>query len=92
LLDYAIIMLDPQGRVTAWNAGAERIKGYRAEEVIGEHFLSLLSARGRGGWQAAARARDRRDPQGGCRDEGWRGPEKTDRDSGQTWCHNRALR
>src|SRR5258708_16958828 len=38
VLDYAIIILDPQGRVTAWNAGAERIKGYRAEEVIGEHF------------------------------------------------------
>ncbi|HYY61808.1 MAG TPA: PAS domain S-box protein, partial [Burkholderiales bacterium] len=36
--DYAIYMLDPQGRVTSWNAGAERIKGYRADEVIGRHF------------------------------------------------------
>lgn len=36
--DYAIFMLDPEGRVTTWNAGAERIKGYRAEEIIGEHF------------------------------------------------------
>lgn len=36
--DYAILMLDVQGRVTTWNEGAERIKGYRAEEIIGEHF------------------------------------------------------
>ncbi len=33
--DYAIFMLDPQGRVVSWNAAAERIKGYRAEEIIG---------------------------------------------------------
>ena len=36
--DYAIFMLDPQGRVTNWNAGAERIKGYAPDEIIGEHF------------------------------------------------------
>ncbi|WP_460124914.1 hybrid sensor histidine kinase/response regulator [Pseudomonas sp. S2_C03] len=36
--DYAIYMLDPQGRVTNWNAGAQRIKGYLPQEVIGEHF------------------------------------------------------
>jgi PAS domain S-box-containing protein len=36
--DYAIFMLDPDGRVASWNAGAERIKGYRAEEIIGQHF------------------------------------------------------
>ncbi|HUP67217.1 MAG TPA: PAS domain S-box protein, partial [Sphingomicrobium sp.] len=36
--DYAIYMLDPDGRVTNWNAGAERIKGYSPEEVVGEHF------------------------------------------------------
>jgi hypothetical protein len=36
--DYAIFMLDPDGRVLSWNAGAELIKGYRAEEIIGEHF------------------------------------------------------
>src|SRR5216683_756184 len=36
--DYAIYMLDPEGRVVSWNAGAERIKGYRAEEIIGQHF------------------------------------------------------
>jgi PAS domain S-box-containing protein len=36
--DYAIYMLDPQGQVTNWNAGAERIKGYRPEDIVGEHF------------------------------------------------------
>ena len=36
--DYAIFMLDPEGRVVSWNDGAERIKGYSAPEVIGKHF------------------------------------------------------
>jgi len=36
--DYAIYMLDTQGRVTNWNAGAEAIKGYKASEIVGEHF------------------------------------------------------
>ncbi|HYY97974.1 MAG TPA: EAL domain-containing protein [Pyrinomonadaceae bacterium] len=35
--DYAIFMLDPEGRVASWNTGAERIEGYTAEEIIGEH-------------------------------------------------------
>ena len=36
--DYAIYLLDPSGIVTNWNAGAERIKGYAAEEIVGRHF------------------------------------------------------
>jgi len=36
--DYAIILLDLDGRVASWNKGAERIKGYRAEEIVGQHF------------------------------------------------------
>jgi PAS domain S-box-containing protein len=36
--DYAIFMLDPEGHVMSWNLGAERIKGYRADEIIGRHF------------------------------------------------------
>jgi PAS domain S-box-containing protein len=36
--DYAIFMLDPDGRITTWNQGAERINGYRAKEIIGQHF------------------------------------------------------
>jgi PAS domain S-box-containing protein len=38
IADYAIFMVDPEGFVTSWNSGAERIKGYRAEEIIGRHF------------------------------------------------------
>ncbi len=41
--DYAIFMLDPEGRVTTWNEGAERIKGYRAEEIIGQHFSRFFT-------------------------------------------------
>jgi hypothetical protein len=36
--EYAIFMLDPNGRVSTWNVGAERIKGYTANEIIGQHF------------------------------------------------------
>ncbi len=36
--DYAIFMLDPEGHVASWNQGAERLKGYRSEEIIGRHF------------------------------------------------------
>ena len=36
--DYAIFLLDPDGRISTWNEGAERIKGYKAEEIIGQHF------------------------------------------------------
>ena len=41
--DYAIFMLDAEGLITNWNAGAERIKGYRAEEIIGQHFSVFYS-------------------------------------------------
>ena len=54
--DYAIFMLDTQGRVASWNAGAQRIKGYRAEEIIGEHFRIF--------YNAEARQRHRRRPVG----------------------------
>src|SRR5450759_5649302 len=36
--DYAIFMLDPNGYVASWNRGAERINGYKADEIIGQHF------------------------------------------------------
>jgi PAS domain S-box-containing protein len=42
--DYAIFLLDPEGHVATWNAGAERIKGYRAEEIIGRHFSAFYPA------------------------------------------------
>jgi PAS domain S-box-containing protein len=39
--DYAIFMLDPDGRVMSWNAGAQQLKGYAAEEIIGKHFSTF---------------------------------------------------
>ena len=41
--DYAIILLNPDGTVASWNAGAERIKGYRAEEIVGKHFACFYT-------------------------------------------------
>jgi PAS domain S-box-containing protein len=42
--DYAIFMLDPSGHVSTWNAGAQRTKGYTAEEIIGQHFRVFYPA------------------------------------------------
>src|SRR3954469_567893 len=39
--DYALIMLDPHGTIVSWNAGAEAIKGYTADEIIGRHFTTF---------------------------------------------------
>ncbi|HZD19925.1 MAG TPA: PAS domain S-box protein, partial [Burkholderiales bacterium] len=36
--DYALFILDPDGRILSWNLGAERLKGYAADEIIGRHF------------------------------------------------------
>ena len=41
--EYAIFMLDPEGRVASWNSGAERLKGYQDEEIIGQHFSRFYS-------------------------------------------------
>ena len=69
--DYAIFMLDPQGHVATWNAGAERIKGYRADEIIGQHFSRFYPQEAIDrGWPAqelkVAAA------EGRFEDEGWR--------------------
>jgi len=44
VVDYAIFLLDPGGRILTWNAGAARIKGYTAEEIIGQHFSRFYTA------------------------------------------------
>jgi PAS domain S-box-containing protein len=46
--DYAIFMLDPDGIVASWNAGAERIKGYKPPEIIGQHFSVFYPEEARG--------------------------------------------
>ena len=69
--DYAIFMLDPDGHVASWNAGAERIKGYAASEIIGRHFSAFYpeDAARRGRARGGAGARRARGP---LEDEGWR--------------------
>jgi PAS domain S-box-containing protein len=42
--DYAIFMLDPNGYIASWNRGAQRIKGYTADEIIGRHFSTFYPA------------------------------------------------
>ena len=49
--DYAIFMLDPEGRIQSWNTGAERIKGYTSDEIIGGHFSIFYTPEAlAGGW------------------------------------------
>src|SRR5690606_15397584 len=69
--DYAIFMLDPQGIVVSWNPGAQRIKGYSADEIIGSHMSRFYPPdRIADGWpeQELRAAR----MQGRFEDEGWR--------------------
>lgn len=69
--DYAIYMLDPEGRVASWNSGAERLKGYTATEIIGRHFSSFYLADDvRTGLPARALATAERE--GRFEAEGWR--------------------
>jgi PAS domain S-box-containing protein len=69
--DYAIIMLDPNGYVVSWNAGARRIKGYTAEEIIGKHVSVFYTpeqiASNWADHELSAAIRD-----GRFEDEGWR--------------------
>ena len=51
--DYAIYMLDPEGRVTNWNSGAQAIKGYTAEEIVGQHFSRFYTEEDRAGGEPA---------------------------------------
>lgn len=71
VVDYAIYMLDPSGHVVTWNAGAERIKGYRAEEVIGRHFSLFFTAQDCAAGRPERLVRQALE-QGGAQDEGWR--------------------
>ena len=41
--DYAIFMLDPSGHIMSWNSGAQRLKGYTADEIIGKHFRAFYT-------------------------------------------------
>jgi PAS domain S-box-containing protein len=71
VMDYGIFMLDPDGRITSWNAGAERVHGYQSDEVLGKHVSTFFAPED----VAAAKceqllttAREK----GRVEDEGWR--------------------
>ena len=69
--DYAIYMMDTDGKVSSWNAGAERIKGYLPDEIIGQHFSRFFPSDDRvAGVPARALEAARRD--GRYESEGWR--------------------
>jgi PAS domain S-box-containing protein len=69
--DYAIFMLDPHGRVATWNAGAERLKGYSAAEIVGKHFSTFYPKEVvERGWPDEELRRATADGQ--FEDEGWR--------------------
>lgn len=69
--DYAIYLLDPTGRVTSWNPGAQKIKGYTAEEIIGKHFSVFYTEEGRAQDAPAHELREAA-RLGRLEDEGWR--------------------
>jgi PAS domain S-box-containing protein len=69
--DYAVFLLDREGKVLTWNAGAERIKGYTAEEIVGQHFSRFYPQEAIDrGWPAEELRRAA--AEGRIEDEGWR--------------------
>jgi PAS domain S-box-containing protein len=69
--DCAIFMLDPQGYVTSWNSGARRIKGYTAQEIVGQHFSRFYSEADRVAGELARALRTALES-GRYEAEGWR--------------------
>ena len=69
--DYAIFMLDPTGNILSWNEGARKIKGYTADEIIGQHFSIFYTSedidRGKPGEELSSAAEE-----GRWEEEGWR--------------------
>jgi PAS domain S-box-containing protein len=80
--DYAICMLDVNGIISSWNAGAQRFKGYEAEEIIGQHFSRFYKSE-----DCAAglpqRALEIAEREGKFENEGWR----VRKDGTQFWAH-----
>ncbi|MBV7482431.1 PAS domain-containing sensor histidine kinase [Bordetella sp. BOR01] len=81
VMDYALYLLDVNGRVSSWNTGAERFKGYTAEEIIGQHFSVFYTEEDRAAGiprialETAAR-------EGRFEAEGWR----VRKDGSRFWC------
>ncbi|MBD5656895.1 MAG: PAS domain S-box protein, partial [Candidatus Eremiobacteraeota bacterium] len=82
VVDYAILTLDARGNVASWNAGAQRFKGYRAEEIIGRHFSIFYPP------EDVAAGKPERElelaaAEGHLEDEGWR----VRRDGSRFWAN-----
>ena len=80
--DYAIYMLDPEGRVTSWNPGAQRFKGYTHDEIIGRHFSQFYGEEDRKAG-LPARALEISAREGKFENEGWR----IRKDGSRFWAH-----
>ncbi|MVV47982.1 PAS domain-containing sensor histidine kinase [Pseudomonas sp. PB120] len=82
VIDYAIYMIDPDGIITSWNAGARRFKGYEEAEILGQHFSRFYTDEDR---QAGLpqRALDTAIREGRFEGEGWR----VRKDGTHFWCH-----
>ncbi|MDB5437163.1 MAG: sensor hybrid histidine kinase [Phenylobacterium sp.] len=82
ITDYAIFMLDTEGRVISWNAGAQRAKGYDACEIIGDHFSRFYTEEDRAA-DVPAHALRTAVQEGRFETEGWR----VRRDGSRFWAH-----
>ena len=80
--DYAIFMLDVDGRVRSWNLGAERLKGYRSEEILGQHFSIFYPDEDRARGHPAEELRKAIED-GRYEEEGWR----VRRDGSRFWAN-----
>ena len=82
IADYAIYMLDATGHVASWDPGAERFKGYRAEEILGQHFSRFYTPEDRAA-DLPARVLQTAAAEGRFESEGWR----VRKDGSQFWAH-----
>ena len=80
--DYALYMLDPDGRVSNWNSGAQKIKGYSAEEIVGKHFSNFYTPEDRAAGEPA-RALQTALTEGKYEREAWR----IRKDGTRFWAH-----
>ena len=80
--DYAIYMLDAEGRIASWNPGAKRFKGYEEAEILGEHFSRFYTDDDRA-TGLPQRALDTAVAEGRFEGEGWR----VRKDGTRFWCH-----
>ncbi len=82
IVDYAIYMLDREGRVVSWNTGAQRFKGYEAKEIVGSHFRQFYTEQDRAEG-APETALHRAEHEGRFESEGWR----VRKDGNRFWAH-----